>query len=168
MNTFQIAYSLALLALVYPAWGRQRLVALLLLANLVATLVACWLMDIGAMPNGDSRAVMMQIDLITGVAMALRPGLAQVIAFGYALTVPLYWPLISGLFTRADLAFTLIYIVNALQIGALAAGIFGDHSGGGKRRRFSPRRIPMALSRRGVPVLPGHVSQHSGEAREFQ
>lgn len=167
MNWFQVIYSLALLALVYPAWGKHRLVALLLVANLAATLGACLAMDLGMLPKGDARAVMMQIDLITGVALVIKPGLSRVIALGYMVTVPLYWPLISDFFTREAVAFAIIYVVNSLQIGALAVGTFGDHSGGGKRRGYSSVRVLLALSRRGGPVLPGHVSQHSGEVREI-
>ena len=166
MNTFQIIYSLALLALAYPAGGRHRQVVLLLLANLLATLGACLAMDLDAIPATDARLLMMQIDLITGVALAMRPGLARVIAVGYMVNVFLYRPLIDDGFTRNDLALTVIYVVNALQIGALAFGTFGDHSGGGKRRRFASRRIPLALSLGGDAVLPGHVSAHSGEGLE--
>lgn len=166
MNTFQIVYSLALLALVYPAWGRHRQVVLLLLANLLATLGACLAMDLDAIPATDARLLMMQIDLITGVALAMRPGLARVIAIGYMVNVFLYRPWIDDGFTRNDLALTVIYVVNALQIGALAFGTFGDHSGGGKRRGLSPRRFPLAISLGGDTVLPGHVSAHSGEGLE--
>ena len=168
MNTFQIIYSLALLALVYPAWGGHRQVVVLMLANLLATLGACLAMDLDAIPANDARLLMMQIDLITGVALAMRPGLARVIAVGYMVNVFLYRPWIDDGFTRNDFALTVIYIVNALQIGALAFGTFGDHNGGGKRRRFASRRVPLAISQGGVPVLPGNVSPHSGESLEIR
>lgn len=166
MNLFQASYLVALVALTYPAWGRQRYALACLWGNLAAMLAASLAMDLGALSPTDARVIMMIVDLVTGVALAMRPGLARGIAAGYALTVPLYVPLISGFFTRGDADFTIVYIVSALQIGALAFGTFGDHSGGGKRRGLSSRRIPLALSLGGDTVLPGHVSAHSGEGVE--
>ena len=168
MNFFQASYLVALVALTYPAWGSQRYVLLCLVWNLVAMLAASSAMDLGVLSPADARISMMIVDLVTGVALAMRPGLARVIAAGYALTVPLYVPLISGFFTRGDADFTIVYIVSALQIGALAFGTFGDHSGGGKRRGLSPRRVPLAISLGGDTVLPGHVSAHSGEDLEVR
>lgn len=168
MSGFQITYSLALLALAYPAWDRQRFALLCLAGNLSATLLACLAMDLGAVDGESARVWMMVIDLATGVVLAMRPGLPRVIAAGYALTVPLYVPLIHGLFTRGNADFTVVYWVSALQIMALAFGTFGDHSGGGKRRRFAPRRVPLAISLGGDTVLPGHLSQHSREDLEVR
>lgn len=165
MNGFQIAYSLALLALAYPAWGRQRYAWSCLAANLAATLAICLAMDIGAMGATDARTAMMIADLATGVALAMRPGLPRVIAAGYALTVPLYVPLINGIFTRGTADFTVIYSVTVLQIAALAIGTLGDNSGGGPRRRFLSGGFPVALSTGDSRLLPGHVSRDSGEAQ---
>ena len=168
MNSFQSAYLVAILALAYPAWTRQRFALICLWGNFAAMLASSLAMDIGALSPADARVNMMIVDLVTGVALAMRPGLARVIAAGYALTVPIYVPLISGFFTRGDADFTIVYIVSALQIGALAFGTFGDHSGGGKRRGFSSRRVPLAISLGGDTVLPGHVSAHSGEDLEVR
>lgn len=162
MNEFQIAYSLALLALAYPAWGRQRYALLCLVGNLVAMLSASLAMDIGALNGVDARLAMMIVDLATGVALAMRPGLPRIIAAGYAITVPIYTPLISGFFTHGIADFTLVYWVSALQIGALAIGTLGGNSGG-SGRRLSARRFSVAISQRGDCVLPGPISRNSGE-----
>jgi len=105
---------------------------------------------------------MMITDLATGSALVLRSGLARVIAAGYALTVPLYLPVIRGLFTRADADFTLISTVAALQIGALAIGTLGGHSGGAGRR-LSSVRLSMAAPKGDYRLLPGQVSRLAGE-----
>lgn len=100
-----------------------------------------------------------------GVTLAMRPGLPRVIAAGYALTVPLYVPPINGLFTRGDADFTIIYIVSAMQILALAIGTFGGHSGGGARRRLASGRVSLAVSKGNHRLLPGAVSRNSGAER---
>lgn len=125
-------------------------------------LAASLAMDLGALDAGNARTAMMTIDLATGVALATQSGLPRVIAAGYALTVPLYIPLINGLFTRGDADFTVVYIVSALQIMALAIGTLGGNSGGGTRRRPAASRFSMALSQRGGRVYPGHLSRNSG------
>jgi hypothetical protein len=109
-------------------------------------------MDLSWLDDTSARLWMMQVDLVTGVALAMRPGISRVIAAGYALTVPLYFPQISGLFTRAEPDFTVVYIVNVLQIGALFIGTLGGHGGGGGNRRVA-WRIPMAAQggNRGIP-----------------
>lgn len=163
MNDFQIAYLIALAALTYPAWGRQRHALICLSGNLAATLLACLAMDLGAVDGAEARVWMMVIDLATGVALAMRPGLPRVIAAGYALTVPLYIPLINGLFTRGIADFTVVYTVSALQIMALAFGTLGDNSGGGTPRRFVSGRVPMALSKGDHRLLPGTISGFAGE-----
>lgn len=165
MNFYQVAYTLALLALAYPAWGRQRYAWSCLAANLAATLAICLAMDIGAMGATDARTAMMIADLAIGVALAMRPGLPRVIASGYALTVPLYVPLINGIFTRGVADFTVVYWVSALQIMALAFGTLGNNSGGGPRRRFVSGRVPMALSKGDRRLLPGTISSFAGEDR---
>jgi hypothetical protein len=167
MNSFQVVYSLALLALIVPAWGRQRFAWAWLMGNLVAMLAASLAMDLGLLSGHDARVAMMSIDLATGVGLAMRPGLPRVIAAGYAVTVPLYFPLISGLFTRAESAFTVIYIVAALQIGALCLGSFDSHSGGGGGRRASVR-LPLALSRRGAPVSGRTISPATLQGQEME
>lgn len=165
MNGFQITYTLALLALAYPAWGRQRFALICLAGNLAAMLLACLAMDLGALGHSDARLTMMIIDLATGVALASHHGLPRVIAAGYALTVPLYVPLINGLFTRGEADFTVVYCVSALQIMALSFGTLGNNSGGGKRRRFVSGRGSLALSKGDHRLLPGQVSRFAGEDR---
>jgi hypothetical protein len=165
MSGFQVAYSLALLALTVPAWGRHGYVLACLWGNLLAMLAASLAMDLGALDAGSARTAMMTIDLTTGVALAMKPGLPRVIAFGYALTVPLYVPLINGLFTRGEADFTVVYAVSALQIMALAFGTLGGNSGGGALRRFTSGRVSMALPKGDHRLLPGHVSRVAGEDR---
>lgn len=165
MNFFQASYLVALVALTYPAWTRQRFALIFLWGNLAAMLAFSLAMDIGALSPADARVSMMIVDLVTGVALAMRPGLARVIAAGYALTVPLYVPLISGFFTRGDADFTIVYCVSALQIMALAFGTLGNNSGGGKRRRFVSGRGSLALSKGDRRLLPGTISRLAGEDR---
>lgn len=161
MNQFQITYSLALLALTVPAWGRQRYALACLWGNLIATLAICFAMDMGLDPD-TSRLSMMITDLATGAVLAIRQGLPRVIAAGYAITVPFYALAISGLFTRGDAAFTLIYVAAALQIGALAIGSLGGHSGG-IRRRLSSGRLFVASQAGDHRLLPGSISRDAGE-----
>ncbi len=164
MNEAQQAYLVALVALTYPAWSRQRYALVWLWANLAAMLAASLAMDIGAMNIEDARLCMMIADLATGVALACRQGLPRVIAAGYAITVPLYVPLFHGLFTRANADFTVIYIVAALQIGALAIGSLGGSSGG-HRRRLSSGGLSVATQKGDHRLLPGSVSCDAGDER---
>ena len=82
MNSFQSAYLVAILALAYPAWTRQRFALICLWGNFAAMLASSLAMDIGALSPADARVNMMIVDLVTGVALAMRPGLARVIAAG--------------------------------------------------------------------------------------
>lgn len=112
---------------------------------------------------------MMIVDAATGAFMVLRKDLSRVIAVGYSVTVPIYWLLVSGFFTRVDDAFAAIYLVSALQIVALGIGaLAGDSGDGGSGgiggRRFRSVRRGLALSARGGPVLPGPISAHCGTA----
>ena len=111
----------------------------------------------------------MIVDAATGAFMVLRKDLSRVIAVGYSVTVPIYWLLVSGFFTRVDDAFAAIYLVSALQIVALGIGaLAGDSGDGGSGgiggRRFRSVRRGLALSARGGPVLPGPISAHCGNA----
>lgn len=163
MNQFQIAYSLALLIIAVPAWKRQRYAFACLVGNLVAMLALSLALDLGL--NGSTaRLGMMTVDLVSGVALAVRPGLPRVIAAGYALTVPLYAPMINGLFTRGNADFTLVYAVAALQIGALVIGSL-DSSSGGLRRRLSSGRLSMAAQKGDRRLLPGSISCNAGERK---
>jgi hypothetical protein len=164
MNQFQQAYTVILLAMTLMAWRRQGYVLTCLWASLLATLAVCLAMDMG-LDKDTSRLSMMIVDLTTGVALAMRPGLARIIAAGYAVTVPLYVPAISGLFTRGDENFTVIYIVAALQLGALAVGTFGSNGGGGSRRRFA-NPVSMAIPQRGAAMAGGPISSNHCNGQE--
>lgn len=175
INGFQRVYLLALLVLTYPAWRGQRYALGCMWANAIAMLAVSWAMDLWLFGDTleanktEAYRAMMVVDAATGAFMVLRKDLPRVIAAGYSLTVPIYWLLFSGFFTRAEGAFTVIYIVSALQIVALGIGTLGGDSGVGGSddiggRRFRSVRRGMALSARGGPVLPGSISAHCGTA----
>ena len=157
MNLFQASYLVALVALTHPAWGSQRYALACLWGNLVAMLGASLAMDLGALDRGDASIVMMLIDLSAGVALAMRPGLSRIIAVGYAVTIPLYVPMISGFFTRMAEPFTLIYAVSVAQIVVFGLGSLGGNGGGGGRRLPS-HKVPLAISRRGAAMAGGPIS----------
>lgn len=156
MNEYQAFYALALLALAVPAWGRQRFVWGCLAGNLAAMLAVCLAMDMG-LDKDTSRLSMMIVDLATGAALAMRPGLARIIAAGYAVTVPLYVPMISEFFTQSNAGFTVVYAVASLQLGALAVGTLGGIGGGGGRRRVA-NPVSMAVPQRGAAMAGGAIS----------
>ena len=156
---------MALVALAYPAWANQRYAFVWLAANFAATLLACLGMDLGIQSDIDATVTMMIVDFATGVAMMSKAGLSRVISATYALTVPLYGLAIHDLLTRIEPDFTLMYIVNGMQIMALAFGALGDNSGGGPRRRFVSGRVPLALSKGNRRLLPGTISRLAGEDR---
>lgn len=164
MNQYQVAYSLALLALSIPSWGRQRYALVCLAGNLVAMLAVCLAMDMG-LDKDTSRLSMMIVDLATGVALAMRPGLARIIAAGYAVTVLLYVPVIEGVFTRDEAWFAIIYAVSTTQIVGLGLGTFGSNGGGGSRRRFV-NPVSMAIPHRGVAMAGGPISSNHGNGQE--
>lgn len=146
MNTYQIAYLLALAALTWPAWGRQRYAMGWLWANLAATLAACLAMDLGLMGRDGATVSMLTIDLISGVALSLRPGISRLIAWGYAITVPLYFMnLAFGM--AIDATYGFIYIAATAQMGVLVIGCGFGSGGGGLLRRFADR-FSVVSSRR--------------------
>lgn len=151
MNGFQVAYLAALVALTYPAWDRQRHALGLLWANLVVTLGVCLLMDLGIMSRGSATVSMLIVDLATGAALSLGRGVSPVIAWGYAVTVPLYFLAILGV-AQIDTTYGLVYIAATAQLGVLAVGSLGN-GGGGNRRRLIGR---FAL---GAPARHGAVYQ---------
>ena len=158
MNDFQIAYLIALVALSYPAWGRQRHALGLLWVNLVATLGVCLLMDLGLMGRGSATVSMLLVDLATGVALSLSVGLSRVIAGGYAVTVPLYFLAILGV-AQIDTTYGLVYIAATAQLGVLAVGSLGNGGGGGRRRLTD--RFALGASPRNTAVYPGAISRTS-------
>lgn len=142
MNDQQVAYLIALLALTYPAWGRQRYALLALWGNLLAMLGACLAMDLDLLDRIQATKAMLTIDLWTGTIMALRPGLSRIIAMGYAISVQLYFVnLVFGV--QISTAFAIIYVVAFAQLAVLGIGTLGGNSGGGLRghsvyRAYSP------------------------------
>ena len=167
MNGFQVAYLLALIALTYPAWGRQRYALGCLWFNLLAMLAASLAMDLGAMDWERSMLTMMLIDLSTGAALAMRTGLSRIIAAGYAITIPLYAPMISGLFTRLPDPFTLVYVVSAAQIGVLGLGTLGGNGRGGGRRLHS-HQVSLAIPQRGAAMAGRPISAATCDGQEFR
>lgn len=158
MNSFQVAYCLALAALTWPAWGRQRHALTLLWVNLLATLGICLLMDLGLMGRGSATVSMLLIDLCTGVALSLQNGLSRLIAWGYAITVPIYLIAILGV-AKIDTTFAIVYIAATAQIGVLAIGSLGN-GGGGYRRWLAPS-LSMGLPARNAAVYSGAISRLS-------
>lgn len=161
MNDFQIGYTLALLALAYPAWKRQRYAFCGLLANLVATLLACLAMDLGALDRTGATMTMLIIDLATGVALAMKPGTAQLLAWGYAVTVPIYFAnLLLGV--QIGATFAIVYVVAVAQLGVLGIGTLGGNSGGGGRR-YPARGVSLAVQARGGGLHPSAISRDVAE-----
>jgi hypothetical protein len=158
VNGYQIVYSLALVALTFPAWDRQRPALALLWANLLATLFVCWLMDIGILSRGDATVSMLLIDLCTGVALSIKGGLCRIIAWGYAITVPIYFLSIVGS-AQIDTTFAIVYIAATTQLGALAIGSLGN--GGGGLRGWASGRMAFGPPARNAAVYPGAISRLS-------
>jgi len=173
MSGFQRVYLVAMVLMLYPAWRRQRYALLWMWASMLAMFAVCLAMDLGLFGETaeanklNSYLWMMIVDLTTGVIMVLRAGLSRVIAAGYAVTVPLYIMMFSGLFTRAEDAFTVINVMATLQVLVLCLGSLDNHSGGGGRRRAFVR-LPLALPGRGAPVSGGPISPAIAEGQEVK
>jgi hypothetical protein len=153
MNGFQATYTLALLALSVPAWGRQRYALGWLVGNLVATLAVCLAMDFGALGRNDATMAMLIVDLASGVGLALRPGIPRLIAWGYAVTVPIYFATL-GFGVSHDATFAVIYIVATAQLGVLCLGCASGSGGGGVRRSVADRVFVVSQTRDGAPSGP--------------
>lgn len=131
MSNPQIIYLAALVAAVlirrpcFATWG--------VCGNALGILAVCGLMDLGAVDRSDATLFMMLVDLVSGVALATRSGLARAIAWGYALNV-LFYSLNIILSLSPDTTFALVYLIGFIQIGMLAIGPRGDngsfHRGG--------------------------------------
>lgn len=131
MNTFQIIYTLWL-AGVFILRGPSRAVWALS-ANLVVTLLACLMFDLGQLDRVGLTVSLMVIDLATGAALVVAPGLARIVAVGYAITVPIYaLNLLFGV--QTDTTFAILYTVAAAQLGVASIG--NGNGGGNIRRRF--------------------------------
>jgi hypothetical protein len=129
VNEFQQAYVVILIAL-WPLAYRHVWVMSVLTANMVANLGAAGAMDIGLLTQDHARGWMLTADLVSGAALAVKSGLARVVACGYAVSVGAYVFDLSEYTT-----FGIVYATAALQLGAVAIG-----SGGNGRRR--PVRRP--------------------------
>lgn len=161
MNPFQIAYTAALVALSFPAWERQRHSLTLLWGNLLMTLGICLLMDLDIMGRGNATVSMLLIDLCTGVALSLRGGLSRLIAWGYAITVPLYFIAILGA-AQIDTTYGFIYIAATAQLGVLAIGSLGN--GGGGLRGWLAGRLALGASARNEALHQGAISRISARS----
>ena len=152
MNGVQVAYAVALLVLTYPAWGRQRYALGWLWANLAGILAICLAMDLGAIDRDTATVSILLTDLIAGVGLAVRPGVSRIIAWGYAITIPIYFPtLIWG--KPIDATFGLVYSVIVAQMGVFAIGCLpgSGFGGGGRRGRFADRLSVASSGRDGAP-----------------
>lgn len=139
MSGLQIAYALALTAL---AIWRGGYAVWCLVGNLVAFLAVCAFMDAGTLSRDDATVWFAVIDFATGAALALRPGLARIVAAGYVVTVPLYaLDIAFGISTNTT--FAIVWAIVALQVGVVAIGSSGNHGGGNRRRH---RSFPVSVS----------------------
>ena len=162
MNDFQITYTLILVALSIPAWSRQKYALVCLWANLVCNLAACLAMDLGALDRDGATVAMLTVDLSTGVALALRPGVSQIIAWGYAITGPIYFlNLVADV--AIDATFAIVYVAAITQLGVLAIGSLG--SGGGGLRRRAASVASVAFSRGDETPAGAVVSRDSAGNR---
>ena len=99
MSSFQIGYAIALLALTYPAARSGHLrVVLVLWANMLAILAIAGAWDLRMIGADDRFAYYMVVDLASGAALVIKPGLSRVVSIGYAATFPFYALRISDLF----------------------------------------------------------------------
>ena len=131
MNSFQIAYTLWL-AGVFILRGPSRAVWALA-ANLVVTLLACLMFDLGHIDRIGLTVSLMVIDVASGAALVVAPGLSRIVAVGYAVTVPIYsLNLLFGV--QNDTTFAILYTVAAAQLGVVSIG--NGNGGGNIRRRF--------------------------------
>jgi len=144
VSTPQIIYALWL-AGVFAAF-RPTYAMWVVLANLLAILSFCGLMDIGVLGRSDATLFMMLADLVSGVALAQRGGASRVLAFGYAATVALYSANII-LEVSLDTTFALVYVVCFAQLGVLTIGSGGDN-GYRNRRRFGASAVSGPVSHR--------------------
>lgn len=152
MSAFQWAYLIALTCLSYPAWHNQRYALACLWANQIGFLAIYLAFDLGAIDKFEVLRLALIVDLATGVAMALRLGLPAIIAWGYAVTVPIYFlSLVVGV--KTDTTADIVKIAAAAQMGVFAIGCgpgFGS-GGGGKRGRFASRVSVVLSGRDGAP-----------------
>jgi hypothetical protein len=153
MNATQIIYAIAL-AGVFAF--RPGFVAWWLLANMTATLAACFAMDIGALDRDGATLSIMIIDLATGAFLATRPGLPRIIAAAYVVMVPLY-SLTIVLDVQSDTTFAIVNGIAFMQLAVAGIGSSGD-SGGGGLRGFDGLSDHLATSFRIDPMGQGGMA----------
>lgn len=148
LSLAQIIYLAALV--VALAIRRPGFAALVVCSNAVATLSVCGMMDVGGIDRSDATLFMMLVDLVSGVALAMRGGLPRAIAWGYALNV-LFYSLNIALSLSLDTTFALVYLIGFVQIGMLAIGPRGDN---GYRNRRGRGVVPVfdAVPRRNTGI----------------
>lgn len=122
---------------------------------MVATLAACGMYDIGVLDRSGLTLSLLTIDLASGVALALRAGLPRLLAFGYAVTVPIYF---ANLMFGIDLSatFTVVYVIAGVQVAGLAIGTVGP--GTGIRLRWSAVSPFVSIPRRNA----AHMAESGG------
>jgi hypothetical protein len=163
MSELQIAYMSILAVLTIPAWKVQRYALLWLWANLLSMLAAAYAMDIGLLDRTMATLTMLVVDCATGAGLALRPGAARLIAWGYAVTVPIYsLNLVFGV--PIGSTFGIIYIAAFAQLGMLCLGSSGGFGGGSRRGRsaFHPS-VEISGGNQSLPGQP--ISCYIGQDR---
>ncbi|MGL6208715.1 MAG: hypothetical protein ACRC14_02655 [Paracoccaceae bacterium] len=162
MNGFQVAYLLAMLILTSLAWRRQRYALGWLWLNLIAMLAAAGAMDMGWLDRSTATLTMMLVDFGTGVGLAMRPGLPRLIAWGYAVTIPIY-AMNVAFGVPLGATWGMIYLIAVAQLGVLAGGSLGN--GGSGRRRRASGGLSMALPGRDKGIPKGAISGYSDADR---
>lgn len=137
MSDLQIIYLAALV--VALAIRKPCFAVWVVCGNALAILAVLGLMDLGVTDRVNTTLFMMLVDLMSGVTLAMRSGLARVIAWGYALNVALY-SLNIILSLSPDTTFALVYIIGFAQIGMLLIGPRGDN---GYRNRRGRGAVPV-------------------------
>ncbi|MGL5011819.1 MAG: hypothetical protein ACRC6I_18230 [Paracoccaceae bacterium] len=154
MSDFQTAYLLALLILTPMAWRRQGYALGWLWFNMLAMLAAAGAMDMGWIERTGATLTMMLIDFGTGVGLAMRPGLPRLLAWLYAITIPVYAANVVFGLSLSD-TWAIVYIVAVVQLGMLGIGSYG--SGGGNGRRRSSGRPVASVTARNAKISSAAV-----------
>lgn len=124
MNHAQIIYAVWLVAVF--AIRRVNHAMVWLMINMLATLGICYAMDLGVLGRSDATIAMMITDLTTGAALAMKPGISRVIAWGYGITVTLYG-LNLAFAVPIGATFAIVYVVAFAQLGVVTIGPKGGN-----------------------------------------
>ena len=163
MNTQQTIYAIALLAVaLWRGWKHPGV--LVLLANMVATLAACWAMDEGILGRTDATMSMMVIDFISGAVLLTGQTQAKVIAAGYGITVPIYGANI--IFNVASSAtFAVVIAIGFAQIMVAAIDTSGrDGLRNRGRRSAVGRAVAISAGHQGLGL--GGLAKNRGGDRQ--